>query len=123
MHSDHGDEGSVGDARVEQRLEDWRRRLIDLSHRNRLIAFKATKATTLQVVAPSVEELLGDPERIGAWDFFFPPEPEEDAAGEEAASDTATTVDDIVLRSRHVHRVRGAREIEVTERNPRRIAR
>src|SRR5918994_711723 len=30
---------------VEQRLNDWRRRLIDLSHRNRLIAFKPTKAT------------------------------------------------------------------------------
>jgi hypothetical protein len=69
-------------------LEDWRRRLIDLSHRNRLIAFKPTKATTLRVIAPGVEELFADPERTGAWDFFLPPEPEEDGPDAEAASDT-----------------------------------
>ncbi len=110
----------VDTAVVDQRLEDWRRRLIDLSHRNRLIAFKPTKATTLQIVAPHVRELLADPERTSSWDFYFPPEVDEERSD---ASDTATTVDDILLKSRQAHRERRASEIEVSERNPRRIAR
>src|SRR3954471_3478581 len=121
MHSDHGDEGSVGDARVEQRLEDWRRRLIDLSHRNRLIAFKATKATTLQITAPSVHALLADPARAQPWDFYFPPPPEESDEADDAST-TASEVDRFALRSA-THRGRRANEIEVTEPNPARIAR
>ena len=107
--------------RVEQRLDDWRRRLIDLSHRNRLIAFKATKATTLQVSAPSVHELLADPARAQPWDFYFPPPPEESVDADEAST-TASEVDRFALRSA-IHRGRRANEIEVTEANPARIAR
>jgi hypothetical protein len=106
---------------VHQRIEDWRRRLIDLSHRNRLIAYKATKATTLEIVAPSVHELLADPDRGEPWDFYLPPEPEDDDP--DATSAAATTVDELIVRSQDRDRPRRSNEIEVTEPNPKRIAR
>ncbi|MET0601196.1 MAG: DUF3320 domain-containing protein [Baekduia sp.] len=106
---------------VETRLEDWRRRLIDLSHRNRLIAYKATQATTLEIVTPSLTQLLADPSRIEPWDFYLPPEP--DIVDEHATSDAAATVDELLVRSQDRRRVRRSNEIEVTEPNPKRIAR
>ena len=106
---------------VEGRLEEWRRRLIDLSHRNRLIAYRPTKATTLHIAAPSIHELLADPDRTQPWDFYFPPELEdEQGSGGESAADT---VDELLIRSRARSRTRQPNEIEVTERSPKRIAR
>ena len=68
----------IGSDVVAARIDDWRRRLIDLSHRNRLIAYKPTKATTLTIAAPSIPELLAEPDRAVPWNFFFPPEPEDE---------------------------------------------
>lgn len=73
-------------AMIEARMDDWRRRLIDLSFRNRLINYRPTKSSTLELTSPTIHELLVDPERTKPFDFFFPPEPEE--------SDSAATVDD-----------------------------
>ena len=106
---------------VDRRIEDWRRRLIDLSHRNRLIAYKATRATTLEVASPSLHELLADPDRGVPWDFYLPPEPDEDV--DDSSSEAAATVDELLLRSQDRHRARRPNEIEVTEANPKRIAR
>ncbi len=106
---------------VERRIEDWRRRLIDLSNRNRLIAYKATKATTLEIAAPSIHEVLADPDRSEPWDFYLPPEPEEEDAT--AESDAAAAVDRLLVASQDRERLRRPNEIEVTEANPKRIAR
>src|SRR3954466_13883762 len=89
---------------IDLRIEDWRRRLIDLSHRNRLIAYKATRATTLHIAAPGLHDLLGDPERATPWDFYLPPEPEE--GQEPAESAAATAVDDLLVSARDVRRPR-----------------
>jgi len=107
---------------VGRRLEDWRKRLIDLSGRNRLIAFKPTAATTLQIVAPDVHELLRDPEREQPWDFFFPVD---EAIDESPAreDETAEIVDELLLASRDQGRSRRPNELEVTEATPKRIAR
>ena len=88
------------DAVVAERLEDWRRRLIDLSFRNRLIKYRKTKASTLEIEAPSLEELLADPGRPQPWRFYFPPEPEEEQ-GELVLdeSDTAAFLDEVILKS------------------------
>ena len=96
------------------------KRLIDLSNRNRLIAYKPTVATTLSIRAPQVDELLADPGRSQPWDFYFPPEEDEDDA---SVSDTASTVDDIVVHAQERRRARRANEIEVTEPRAKRIAR
>ena len=103
------------------RIDDWRRRLIDLSHRNRLIAYKPTKATTLEVVAPRLDVLLGDLDRAEPWDFYFPPEPEPEEEGE--LSEAARAVDEFIVRALDRRRPTGAGAIEVTERHPKRIAR
>ncbi len=106
---------------VEHRIEDWRRRLIDLSNRNRLIAYKATKVTTLEIATPSIHEVLGDPDRDEPWDFYLPPEPEDE--DETPESDAAAAVDRLLLTSRDRERTRRPNEIEVTEASPKRIAR
>lgn len=106
---------------VEHRIEDWRRRLIDLSNRNRLIAYKPTKATTLEIATPSIHEVLGDPDRDEPWDFYLPPEPQDE--DETPESDAAAAVDRLLLTSRDRERPRRSNEIEVTEASPKRIAR
>src|SRR5215210_6979013 len=84
------------DTLVAERIEDWRRRLIDLSYRNRLIRYRPTKASTIEIESPALETLLKDPGGGGFWRFYFPPEvPEED---ELAVEDAASFVDDIVVR-------------------------
>jgi hypothetical protein len=43
--------------RLTHRLENWKRQLIDLSRRNRLLNYKPTKASTVEVV-DEVPQLL-----------------------------------------------------------------
>lgn len=63
--------------RVRVRLEDWRRRLIDLSGRNRLIKFPPTRHGALPIESPSVRELLADLERRAPWPIYLAEEPEQ----------------------------------------------
>ena len=79
---------------VKGRIEDWRRHLIDLSFRNRLINYRPTKSSTLGIQSPSIHELLADPERREPFDFFIPPDPEGDGLASE--SPAAPEVDEIV---------------------------
>ena len=45
-------------------------RLIDLTYRNRLIRYRPTKASTLEIAAPALRELLfEDPDRTTPWRF------------------------------------------------------
>jgi very-short-patch-repair endonuclease len=77
----------IGDALeslIRTRINDWRRRLIDLSFRNRLINYRPTKSTTLRLTAPSIHTLLADPGREEPFDFHLPPEPPELDEVEEA---------------------------------------
>ncbi len=106
---------------VERRLEDWRRRLIDLSHRNRLIAYRPTLSTTLTIVEPTLSELLAQPLGKRPWEFFFPPEPREQV--DEQASEAAEVLDSLVVEAQGSAPRRRSREIEVTEKQPKRIAR
>lgn len=88
------------EAVVAERLEVWRRKLIDLSFRNRLIKYRKTKASTLEIEAPNLEELLADPGRPQPWRFYFPPESEEqDEQPTLDEFDTATFLDNVVLET------------------------
>ncbi len=110
------------DELVLERIDDWRRRLIDLSYRNRLIKYRPTVATTLAIEAPSIWELLADPGRTRPWQFYFPPEIDESGAGEE--SETAAFVDEVMLASlRAAQRQPRPDEIVATEKSPKRISR
>ena len=112
--------GTKDEAVVATRLDDWRRRLIDLSYRNRLINFRATKASTLSISAPSIHQLTADPDRKRPWQFFLPPEPETDE--ELDTSESADLVDEALLSAVAAHEP-GPDEIVLTEPNPKRITR
>lgn len=111
------------------RIEDWRRRLIDLSYRNRLIRYRPTTASTLEIAAPAVDILLADLGRTAPWKFYFPPEPddvESNASDDPDAlvSDTATFLDArIVEEAQQVPHAPRADEIVVRESSGRKINR
>ncbi len=48
---------------IERRLEEWKRRLLDLSGRNPLLYFGRTRRTAVQITSPSVVDLCN-----GLWD-------------------------------------------------------
>lgn len=107
---------------VLDRIEDWRRRLIDLSYRNRLIRYRPTRATTLEIESPSLDALLADLDRTAPWRFFFPPEPEEVSTDE--VEDAADFVDSVVVTGTHrIDRAPRPDEVVVAERHPRQINR
>jgi Protein of unknown function (DUF4011)/REase_MTES_1575/AAA domain len=111
------------------RIEDWRRRLIDLSYRNRLIRYRPTSASTLEIAAPTVDILLADLDRTAPWKFYFPPETDEiesDASDNPDAlvSDTAAFLDArIVEQAQLVRHAPRADEIVVRESSGRKINR
>ena len=57
---------------VRRRIQDWAKRLIDLSRRNRLLYFRPTKRTTLHLVAPSASEIATKLLQGGSWHFYEP---------------------------------------------------
>jgi hypothetical protein len=112
----------LDDKLVLERIDGWPRRLIDLSYRNRLIKYRPTVASTLEIEAPDIQTLLADPGRGAPWRFYFPPEPEEKQAGSD--DDAATFVDELVVRAaQDAERAPRPDEIVVHEQNPRRISR
>jgi len=73
--------------KVFQRIEEWKAKLIDQTRRNRLLFFRPTKSSTLQVVQPLSEEVFRHlvlDERD--WRFYLPPE---DADYHEGTEDEA----------------------------------
>jgi very-short-patch-repair endonuclease len=68
---------------IEQRIEEWKERLIDLTRRNRLLYFQPTKASTLKISVPDVETIF---QRIyveeKCWRFWLPPKSEADTQEE-----------------------------------------
>lgn len=61
------------DPRVRQRIEEWARKLIDLSRRNRLLVYKPTKRSTLVFQRPGPDVIL---ERLldgRTWSIYEPP--------------------------------------------------
>ena len=61
------------------RIEDWKRKLIDLTRRNRLLFFKPARSSSLKVIQPSSDEVF---RRLVVeekpWKFFMPPEENEE---------------------------------------------
>jgi hypothetical protein len=113
------------DALIAERIEDWRRRLIDLTYRNRLINYKPTKASTIEVEKPALDELLADPGRAQPWRFYFPPEPDEGTDNADGEREAADFVDEMMARAAsHGSHPRQSDEIVVRgETSPRRVSR
>ena len=45
-------------AKINDRFDSWKNKLLDLGKRNRLINYKETKSSTLRITHPSIEELF-----------------------------------------------------------------
>jgi len=70
--------------KVATRIEIWRRKLIDLTRRNRLLNFRPTKASTVEIVDEIPQQILR--QLVDGEDFFFDPIPEEDDDDERDSS-------------------------------------
>ena len=59
--------------KIDIRIEDWKRKLIDLTRRNRLLFFKPARSSSLKVIEPSPSEVF---RRFTVeekpWKFFVP---------------------------------------------------
>jgi very-short-patch-repair endonuclease len=67
-------------SRVAQRIEEWKRKIVDLSRRNRSLYFARTRGSTLKLIEPSLAEIfehLVNTEE--AWEFYMPPDVPETA--------------------------------------------
>src|SRR5712692_5673353 len=64
-------------SRVAQRVEEWKRKIVDLSRRNRLLFFSRTRASSLRVVEPGLREIF---DRLinqeNSWKFLMPSDDE-----------------------------------------------
>jgi len=71
--------------RVDSRIDEWKRKLIDLTRRNRLLFFRPTRSSTLRIEEPSSEDVF---KRLvideKPWEFFIPPEEENELPDEES---------------------------------------
>jgi len=59
--------------RVQRRIEEWKRKLVDLSRRNRLLYFYPSRTSTLKVEQPTAEHIFMQlATRAKAWKFWAP---------------------------------------------------
>jgi hypothetical protein len=62
-------------SRVAQRIEEWKRKIVDLSRRNRSLYFSRKRASIVKLVEPTIAEIF---DRLviteKPWQFFMPPE-------------------------------------------------
>ncbi len=75
-------------SRVAQRVEECKRKIVDLSRRNRSLYFARTRGSTLKLTEPSLSEIfdhLVNSEK--AWEFYMPPDAPE-AAGKSDLNNT-----------------------------------
>ncbi|MET9967560.1 DUF4011 domain-containing protein, partial [Streptomyces sp. NPDC006356] len=70
--------------RLKTILAGWRSSLVDLSGRNRLLNFRATKASTLEISYPPAQQLVEGLDR--GWDFA--PLPDEEPGADEAVEES-----------------------------------
>jgi hypothetical protein len=112
----------AADRIVRERINEWRRHLIDLSYRNRLINYRRMQASTIEIESPALGVLLSDLSPEKRWRFFFPPEPKDEEPEED--SEAALFVDEAVVRQAQEGPAPKADEIVVKgEDSPHRINR
>ena len=68
-----------------EQIDTWRKQLINLARSNRLLYFRHTRMSTLEIPC-GPDELVEVADRLlggGSWRFYEPPEPE---AGEQTGA-------------------------------------
>ncbi|MGA5554607.1 DUF3320 domain-containing protein [Streptomyces lavendulocolor] len=83
FHTPHAPTDDPSLDRVKAVLEEWRKSLLDMGGRNRLLNFKHTRTATLEMVFPDADALLAD---LGqGWGFAPVAEGSDDDAGADGA--------------------------------------
>ncbi|GAA0475731.1 DUF3320 domain-containing protein [Streptomyces olivaceiscleroticus] len=77
-------DGGADLERLKTILAGWRASLVDLSGRNRLLNFRHTRSSTLEIVSPTAHDLLAKLDR--GWDFAPLPDEEPESGDAEAES-------------------------------------
>ncbi|MFD0150488.1 DUF3320 domain-containing protein [Streptomyces sp. NPDC055721] len=67
FHTPRAHDGDPGLDRLKAVLEEWRKSLLDMGGRNKLLNFKHTKASTLEIASPRADALLAV--LAQGWDF------------------------------------------------------
>ena len=98
--SPHSPDGTVEDGprrRVLEQIGVWRKELINFAKSNRLLYFKHTKSSTLELVLEPDEigEVVTRLIAGGSWRFQFPPEPDELVQRDSGASAAQLFPDDV----------------------------
>ena len=64
---------SRANARVDQRIDDWKLKLIDLTRRNKLINYRETKTSSLKITNPSIDTIFSRLTNEGKpWEIWGP---------------------------------------------------
>src|SRR5262245_36058294 len=98
------------DPRVRVRVMEWARRLIDLSRRNRLLAYRPFKRTSIEFRSPSPDQLAASLLTDVAWRVYEPMPQDQNGP--------AVSLDELLIS--HPPEVR---EAVTSERNPDEILR
>ena len=93
------------------RVDEWLRRLVDLSRRNRLLYHKATKRQSLDLLEPGAQEIVNQLLAGREWRFWLPPEPSE-------VDDTAEAQELLLDASEVIVHPRRADEIRTSAQTP-----
>lgn len=114
------------DTKFDARIQDWKRKLVDLSRRNKLLFFVPSRSSSLQVQEPTLTEVFNQlvvDEK--PWKFFIPPVEEEKATSptflrksDELLCNTHESISNVLKnmyrRSRSDFEERGVRILYVT---------
>lgn len=114
----------MASSKIDARIAEWKRRLIDLTRRNRLLFFTSTRSSTLHVIEPSPDEIF---QRLVVdekqWMLLIPPEEEaeeedpprnldlplttaEVAQGEPSPRKLIRRANELICRAREARRLR-----------------
>lgn len=85
------------DPRVRARIEEWARKLIDLSRRNRLLVYRATKRSTLVLRLPDPDTIVQRLLDGKSW-LIYRPSPLPPASSDPSAA-KSPTLDDVLVTS------------------------
>jgi very-short-patch-repair endonuclease len=64
-------------------LMNWKKKLLNVGRRNKLINYRMTKTASIEIVAPESEEILSRLLLGRKWEFYIPPRKPDDATEEE----------------------------------------
>jgi len=103
------------DPKTRTRIEEWAKKLVDLSRRNRLLYYRAAKRTSLTFLRPDADRILARTIDGSSHHFYRPPDLPPPDPGTSARP---ATLEEVLLR-----RPRTDRELVTTQRDPREIDR